>query len=392
MVSAAVKHRQRGASIYELTGWSPPKLHEGKCWFVDFVCWDPATQRMKRKKYHIDNLPRLRDRRRRAAEIICNLTRRLQSGWNPWVDSGALGCYSHYLVVSEAYGRYVERMYQAKQIKRWTYLDWMSYHRNFDRWLQAVSVPVMYVYQVDTRLVVEFLDFLLLEKGVGVQTRNNYRAWLYQYCEWLMGRGYLAENPVKGTKKLRPGEKLRDAFTAEQLRALKAYLEPRNKHFLLACLMEYYCFIRPIEMVQLRVSFVDVRKRQLFVPGTISKNKRDYMVGLNDAVLGLMVELGVLSVPGDWFLFGRNFRPSAVEADGRIFRDYFVKVRRAMGWPLSLQFYSLKDAGIRDLANAEGIVVARDQARHADIETTNRYLKQHALTAQEATKRFRGAL
>lgn len=56
------------------------------------------------------------------------------------------------------------------------------------------------------------------------------------------------------------------------------------------------------------------------------------------------------------------------------------------------QVYSLKDSGIRDLANAEGIVVARDQARHSDILTTNRYLKGDAMAVHEATKRFKGGL
>lgn len=55
-------------------------------------------------------------------------------------------------------------------------------------------------------------------------------------------------------------------------------------------------------------------------------------------------------------------------------------------------FYSLKDSGIRDLANAAGIVVARDQARHADISTTNKYLQGKSLTVHEETKHFVGRL
>ena len=389
----AVKYRQRFASINELTGWTPPKLHEGKCWYVDLLCWDPATQRMKRKKYNVTNMPRQRDRRKRAAEIILNLTRRLQQGWNPWVDSSALRCYSLYQVISNTYDAYVDKMFAAGQIKRWTYLDWKSYHRNFDRWLKKQPTPVMYVYQVDRRLVTEFLDFLLLDKEVSPQTRNNYRAWLYQFCEWLIARGYLEENPVKGTKKLRVTEKQRDAMTTAQLIAMRQYLEKRGlKHFLLACLLEYYCMIRPIELVQIRIQYFHLKKRQLFIPGTISKNKRDYMVGLNDTVIDLLLELHILERPGHWYLFGRAMKPAEKAADSRIFRDNFVALRRALRWPKSIQFYSLKDSGIRDLANAEGIVVARDQARHRDIETTNRYLKINSLTAHEATKHFKGAL
>ena len=58
---------------------------------------------------------------------------------------------------------------------------------------------------------------------------------------------------------------------------------------------------------------------------------------------------------------------------------------------MSYQFYSLKDSGIRDLANAEGIVVARDQARHTDVSVTNKYLK-NTRYAHDETKHFKGEL
>lgn len=66
------------------------------------------------------------------------------------------------------------------------------------------------------------------------------------------------------------------------------------------------------------------------------------------------------------------------------------KVRVALQFPDKYQFYSLKDAGIRDLANAEGIVIARDQARHSDISVTNRYLKAGAV--DDKAKHFEGSL
>lgn len=73
-----------------------------------------------------------------------------------------------------------------------------------------------------------------------------------------------------------------------------------------------------------------------------------------------------------------------------MYRNYFNKVRTKLKFPDSYQFYSLKDTGIRDLANAEGIVIARDQARHADISTTNKYLKGADMTVHEETKHFEG--
>lgn len=55
------------------------------------------------------------------------------------------------------------------------------------------------------------------------------------------------------------------------------------------------------------------------------------------------------------------------------------KMREALHWDEHYQFYSLKDSGIRDLANSQGVVIARDQARHSDITTTNKYIQKHGV-------------
>lgn len=82
--------------------------------------------------------------------------------------------------------------------------------------------------------------------------------------------------------------------------------------------------------------------------------------------------------------------PSLEKSKLTSYRSYFNKVRSVLNFPESYQFYSLKDTGIRDLANSEGIVIARDQARHADISTTNKYLKGENLPVHEETKHFDG--
>ena len=152
--------------------------------------------------------------------------------------------------------------------------------------------------------------------------------------------------------------------------------------------MEYYTFIRPEELTCLIVG----EEQKIVVHGEWTKNRRDEAVALNRDVLMMMVELKVLEYPSHYYLFGKKFRPSEEKATGRIFRDRFATMRKALRWSDHLQFYSLKDTGIRDLANAEGIVIARDQARHTDVSTTNRYLKGDSMAVHAEVKNFKGKL
>lgn len=161
---------------------------------------------------------------------------------------------------------------------------------------------------------------------------------------------------------------------------------------LLACRMEYYTFIRPQELTCIKIGDISVAEQSVFISSSDSKNKRDGKVGLNTEIIKLMIDLEVFSHPSDWYLFGDKMRCSPTKGSSEQFRRQWIKIRKALKFSDEYQFYSLKDSGIRDLANSAGIVVARDQARHTDISTTNKYLQGRDLPVHDETKTFKGDL
>lgn len=150
--------------------------------------------------------------------------------------------------------------------------------------------------------------------------------------------------------------------------------------------------IRPEELSNVRIRDINLKEQSVFISASVSKNKRDGKVGLNDEIVRLMIDLELFSNDGDCYIFGEKMRTCRVKASGEIFRRQWIKVRKALRWGDEYQFYSLKDSGIRDLANTMGIVIARDQARHTDISTTNKYLQGRDLPVHDETKHFKGEL
>mgnify|MGYP000234248685 CR=1 FL=1 len=221
---------------------------------------------------------------------------------------------------------------------------------------------------------------------------NNYRGWLSSIAAFFIERQYISSNPATAIKKVPEQKKKRQPLTVDMLHRLRAYLEPRDKVYLLACMMEYYTMIRPTELVNLRINDISLQEQSIFVAAEYSKNKRDGKVGINDDIIRLMLDVDLFSKPGTYYIFGRNMRPSQLKASSEIFRREWQKLRKALRWGDEYQFYSLKDSGIRDLANAEGIVIARDQARHTDISTTNRYLQGRDRPVHNETLHFKGNL
>lgn len=381
--------RKKLNSLSEVLKFTYPKLHTGGKWYVDFYAYDPAEGKMRRKKYHLDNIEKIKERRKRANELIESLTKLLREGWSPWIDADSNRSYTLLEEALNKYEAFVERMPKYKTRKSYTSRLNILRKYNAQRLL-----PIRYVYQFDTAFVSDFLDYIYLDREVNPRTRNNYRQWCQSLAAFFIEKQYMKSNPVEVIKDIAEIGKKRQPLSAAMLKQLEAHLRESHPYFYLACMMEYYTFIRPEELSHITLGDISIKEQSVFVSAAVSKNKRDGKVGLNDKIIKFMIALGVFQFPNDYYLFGPKVtRPSATRGDSEMFRrKWNTLVRKGLGWSDCYQFYSLKDSGLRDLANSEGIVIARDQARHTDVSTTNKYLQGRDAPVHEETKHFKGNL
>lgn len=381
--------RKKLNSLSEVLKFTYPKLHTGGKWYVDFYAYDPADGKMRRKKYHLDNIEKIKERRKRANELIESLTKLLREGWSPWVDADSNRAYTLLEEALNKYEAFVERMPKYKTRK--SYTSRLNILRKYN---EQRLLPIRYVYQFDTAFVSDFLDYIFLDREVNPRTRNNYRQWCQSLAAFFVEKQYMKSNPVETIKDIAEVGKKRQPLTATMLKQLESHLREAHPYFYLACMMEYYTFIRPEELSHIKLEDISIKEQSVFIPAAVSKNKRDGKVGLNDKIIKFMIELGVFQDPNDYYLFGPKVsRPSSTRSDSEMFRrKWNALVRKGLGWSDCYQFYSLKDSGLRDLANAEGIVIARDQARHSDVSTTNKYLQGRDAAVHDETKHFKGNL
>lgn len=340
----------------------------------------------------LDSISKVTERRKMAAEIIATISHRLRSGWNPWAEVSNSRQYAKVDAVIDLYIRYLEKLYSVKTIKESTFTDYSKRLRVLRNYMENHTLPIMYIYQFNLSYISDFLDYILLDRDSSARTRNNYKIWLSSFCSWLVEKQYMENNPCEKIKSLTEEEKRRTAISTPDLRKLQVYLKQHNEYFLLICRMEYYTFIRPEELTNIKLKDIYIKEQKIYVSSSISKNRQNGMVGLNDELIKLMIDLRVFDYDSNSYLFSTDFKPGTKKLTPRNLRTYFYKIREALKFPDTYMFYSLKDSGIRDLANAAGIVVARDQARHADVSTTNKYLKGSSLTVHEETKHFEGSL
>lgn len=367
---------------------------------VTYYAYDPATGDLRRKRMRLNReLSRIegkRARREYVRGVVDRLRAELRAGWNPWLEQSDSMMYARWDVVCERYKGYLAKLLSEGHMRDDTVTGYLSRLRQLMLWVARERKNVRYAYQFDRRLVDSFLDYAYLDKDNTIQTRNNYLAWIKTFAKWMLQKSYIEVDPTAGLQMLRVkhGKKNRSVIPDVVLKDIRDWLESHNRHFLLACYVLHYMFVRPKEMSFLRVSDFSVKRKTLTLHGDYTKNGEDAVVTVPDHVMKLLIDLKVLEKPGDWYVFSDRLRPGDTHKDDKQFRDFWNNhLRKALKLPKQYKFYSLKDTGITNMLRANTDVLSvRDQARHSSILITDIYTPKDIQAANELLVRYKGVL
>lgn len=96
----------------------------------------------------------------------------------------------------------------------------------------------------------------------------------------MVEKGYVKSRPSDGISPIskRLYKKERTVIPVDKVSKITEYCREHDKHFLLACYMLYYCFIRPVEMVRLRIEDFNLKAGTITIPAECSKNKKKQTV------------------------------------------------------------------------------------------------------------------
>jgi len=360
--------------MQELQQFIPAKLHEGKIWYISFYAFNPEKKALSRKRIKINRIKSVKERRKYARDLINRINVKLYSGWNPFIDPETSKSYHKLSDALNHFWKVSEKKMADDVIREETYRNYISYPRNMQKWLNDTRKGDIYIYKLDKQLINEFLEHIYIERDSAAITRNNYLAVLRVFATFLIDHNYLKHKFTDGISNLKKGSKKRKSLLSSDLLKLRNYLNETNRHYLLACEMEYYTFIRPKELSELRINQINFAKGTILVTEQTAKNRKNAVVSIPKRLGRLLIDLKIYQYPSDNYLFSENFKPGTIKKSEKQFRDYWLKVRKTLKFPETYQFYSLKDTGITDMIHMVGDpLIVRDQARHHSISITNLY-------------------
>lgn len=228
----------------------------------------------------------------------------------------------------------------------------------------------------------EFLDFLRETRNISNRTRNNYRDSLVGLFQVLVDREHLDKNPAAGIKPLKSKSATHKAFSKEQQEVLESYLKINNYGLYVFTRLIYHGFLRPVEILRLRVSDVDLENDLILILAHQAKNKKQMPVVIPPPLKTVMEDYFKKYRPPEYmYLFSKGFRPGMDPWHRNRFSEAHKKALKATGlYDGLLTGYSWKHTGVCNAYRAGlDIKSIQAQCRHHSLQETETYLRSLGL-------------
>lgn len=116
----------------QIKSFTYPKLYTGVEWYVGFMAFDPVLNKLRRKRIKVNFVEGIGARRKYADGLMKRLAKKLEDGWNPWIESENEKAYHTFKDVCDHYRRYITKLEADGILRPDTYRDYTSQLRNIE--------------------------------------------------------------------------------------------------------------------------------------------------------------------------------------------------------------------------------------------------------------------
>lgn len=346
-----------------------------KQWYIRYSVEKPDTGKLVRIKFSLDlnREPTVRLRRAKAKEMIQEVNAQLKKGWNPYIEPEPK---IQIKTLREVLYEFLE--VKRVSLRRRTYQSYKYVIDSFLKYLDQTKSRVELCTEVTPKIAREWLDWMSMQGRAG-KTVNTSKVHLKVFFEMMVDRDMIPKNPFKGINKLPEDQGKNKAFTLDEREKIWSHLVQKNQGMYVFTRMIYFCYIRPVEILRLKVSDIDLSKSVILISGDQSKNRKTQSVSIPDAFKSELMEHISGSSPSD-FVMGKKYKCSPNNMGRNAVSLGMNNIIRALGFSSDHSLYAFKHSGVVSAyqAGIDLYSISR-QLRHHSLVITQIYLKSLGL-------------
>jgi len=297
-----------------------------------------------------------------------------------------MGIFKKHITVEELAPEFVTQKEMTTVHK--TFITYIHHIKVFTDWQKEhnINVPIRRVTQEQIR---DFFMYLANERGLDRDTIDKFHIHIKSLFKYALKKGEITRLPfdlVVFPRKKK--DQSADVIQPEHLKILLPYIRERDPQLFLACMIEFYCFIRPgRELRFLKVGDIYLEDGLIKINQFNAKNRKEQIVTMPQQLIDICYEYGIDKADKSLYIFGPKEKYGTKPISENMLRYRFNQYKNQLKLPNSYKFYSFKHTGA-SMLHKSGISMRElmDQLRHTRLSATEHYLKKHCGIINERIK------
>ena len=359
-----------------------PKLSKtSKYWYIHFR----YEGKQFRETMGLNTISNLKKRESEFNEFSKVLLNDLKSGWNPNVPEGFQVTQNMKLndAITFALNKKLEHLADKTKI---SYTSAVNFFIAASNKLKLHDIDVNDVRRIHIKSIFEQIQ---KDRKWSNKAYNKNLGYIKSMFSELLQWDKIENNPAHGIRSLKVEEVLANIVaTDKQIETIKKHLLDTFPSFYYYVVTIFHTGLRPNELLQVKVSMIDLDKKEIKIPAKITKTNIDRLVTINPFMEVYLNEILKSNVEPQNYLFGNTRahtnRGLKRESDficgpNRLTRDCASKLWRKLiktELGIDVNMYSLKHlGGDKKLLAGMDLDTLRDMYGHTSKRMTLRYVK-----------------
>ncbi len=294
--------------------YTDPKIsNTGSSWYVHFR----YEGKQFRYKMNLNRIPDLEERQKGFEKLCKWLHSKLKNDWNPNIPDVISQKSDLYLI--EALRFALDKKKDSISKKTISgYTGTINFLESAVKTIGLSSLKIADTKRIHIKLIIEqATKERKWSNKAHNKHLNHFKAILSELIQWDV----IEQNPAFTVKNLPVSDADANTPASDQdVIRIKNLLQEHHFNFYIFVITIFHTGIRPEEILQIRLSMLDLESAQIILPPEITKTNKKRIVPINQHLLEYYKKMGTEDLPDDYFLFG-SFRPEGFGNRGK-FADF----------------------------------------------------------------------
>lgn len=347
-----------------------------KPWYVEYYAWDQTNEKLKRKRVVL-NQETAKERYAVGKTHSKKIDALLKEGS---IVSNAFPKPTEEIKVITSKSKITDACvffleFNKNILKARTHESYSTDIKRFTNYLTDANLQNITIEAFNDMLAMQFLDHLIVKIKLSNRSRNNVKGTMSTFFNFFRKRKLTDNNPFGDIKKISQVATKHAAYSNNQIKIFKEECKAEQQLWLFINFM-YFTFIRPrYELRLLKIG--DIKEKTILTRAENNKNNATEHVMIPSSLEKLIQKHKLRSYDETFYVFSEDGVPGP-KALGRdfMYNKHRLILQKAELVNQNYDMYSWKHTGVIALWMAtQNIELIRQQCRHSDIATTQKYLR-----------------